>query len=75
MVRTALHLSLPPFLPSNTWYIPMVTEDDFPEGEEDDNDEQGSVVVIEGREGFVNGLQLTRILADILEREIILSAN
>jgi Fungal specific transcription factor domain len=64
---TALHLSLPPFLPAKTWYVPMVTEDDFPEGEEDDDDEEGSVVVIEGREGFINGLELARILGDILE--------
>jgi len=66
--RTALHLALPPFLPVNTWNVPMVTEEDFPEGEEDDNDEEGSVVVIEGREGFVSGLELARILGDILER-------
>ena len=66
--RTALHLSLPPFLPSDTWHVPAVTEDDFPEGEEDDDDEEGSVVVTEGREGFVSGLQLARILGDILEQ-------
>jgi hypothetical protein len=41
---------------------------DFPEGEEDDDDEEGSVVVTEGREGFVSGLELARILGDILER-------
>lgn len=46
----------------------MVTEEDFPEGEEDDDDEEGSVVVTEGREGFVNTLELSRILGDILER-------
>jgi Fungal specific transcription factor domain len=66
--RTALHLSLSPFLPLKTWQVPMVTEDDFPEGEEDDDDEEGSVVVTEGREGFVNALELSRILGDILER-------
>jgi hypothetical protein len=66
--RTALHLSLPPFLPTGTWHIPAVTEEDFPEGEEDDDDEEGSVVVTEGREGFVSGLELARILGDILER-------
>jgi hypothetical protein len=46
----------------------MVTEADFPEGEEDDDDEEGSVVVIEGREGFVSGLELALILGGILER-------
>jgi hypothetical protein len=59
---------LPPFLPNNTWHVPAVTEEDFPEGEEDDDDEEGSVVVTEGQEGFVSALQLSRILADILER-------
>jgi len=67
-VRTALHLSLPPFLPIGTWHVPLVAEDDFPEGEEDDDDEEGSVIVTEGREGFVYGLELSRILADMLER-------
>ena len=66
-IRTALHLALPPFLPLKTWHVPMVAEEDFPEGEEDDDDEEGSVVVIEGREGFVNGLELARILGEILE--------
>jgi hypothetical protein len=66
--RTALHLSLPPFIPKNTWHVPTVTAEDFPEGEEDDNDEEGSVVVTEGREGFSSGLELSRILGDILER-------
>lgn len=46
----------------------MVAADDFPEGEEDDDDEEGSVAVIEGKEGFVAGLELSRILADLLER-------
>jgi hypothetical protein len=46
----------------------MVEADDFPEGEEDDDDEEGSVAVIEGKEGFVAGLELSRILADLLER-------
>ena len=55
-------------MPSSTWYVPTVTEEDFPEGEEDDDDEEGSVVVMEGREGFVSGLELARILGDILER-------
>ena len=68
MIRTALHLSLPPFLPKVTWHVPTVTAEDFPEGEEDDDDEEGSVVVTEGREGFVSGLELSRILGDILER-------
>jgi len=45
----------------------MVEADDFPEGEEDDDDEEGSVAVIEGKEGFVAGLELSRILADLLE--------
>ena len=66
--RTALHLSLPPFLPKATWYVPMVIEEDFPEGEEDDDDEEGSVVVTEGRECFAIGLELACILGDILER-------
>ena len=48
-----------------------MTEDDFPEGEEDDDDEEGSVVVTEGREGFVSGLQLARILGDILEQYVL----
>jgi hypothetical protein len=52
--------------------VPLVAEDDFPEGEEDDDDEEGSVVVTEGREGFVHGLELSRILADMLERYPIL---
>jgi hypothetical protein len=55
-------------LPTRTWHVPTVTEEDFPEGEEDDDDEEGSVVVTEGREGFVSGLELARILGDILER-------
>jgi hypothetical protein len=55
-------------LPSDTWHVPAVTEEDFPEGEEDDDDEEGSVVVMEGREGFVSGLELARILGDILEQ-------
>ena len=63
-----MHLSLPPFLPIGTWHVPTVTEKDFPESEEDDDDEEGSVVVMEGREGFVSGLELSRILGDILER-------
>jgi hypothetical protein len=67
-IRTALHLSLPPFLPLSTWHVPAVTEEDFPEGEEDDDDEEGSVVVTEGREGFVSGLELSMILGDILEK-------
>jgi hypothetical protein len=46
----------------------MVAADDFPEGEEDDDDEEGSVAVIEGKEGFVSGLELSRILAELLER-------
>jgi Fungal specific transcription factor domain len=66
--RTALHLSLPPFLPLGTWHVRTVTEEDFPEGEEDDDDEEGSVVVTEGKQGFVSGLELARILGDILER-------
>ena len=74
--RTALHLSLSPFLPNKTWHVPVVTEEDFPEGEEDDDDEEGSVVVTEGREGFVSGLKLARILGDILERyPVFLHAN
>jgi len=63
-----LHLSLPPFLPIGTWHVQTVTEEDFPEGEEDDDDEEGSVVVTEGREGFVHGLELSRILGEMLER-------
>ena len=47
---------MPPFLPLSTWHVPMVEVDDFPEGEEDDDDEEGSVAVIEGKEGFVAGL-------------------
>jgi len=59
-----------PILPSDAWHVPTVTAEDFPEGEEDDDDEEGSVVVTEGREGFVNGLELSRILGDILERHL-----
>jgi hypothetical protein len=59
-------------VPIGTWHVPLVAEDDFPEGEEDDDDEEGSVVVTEGREGFVHGLELSRILADMLERYPIL---
>lgn len=55
-------------MPLRTWHVPLVSEEDFPEGEEDDDDEEGSVVVTEGREGFVSGLELSRILADMLER-------
>ena len=46
----------------------MVAADDFPEGEEDDDDEEGSVAVTEGKEGFIAGLELSRILAELLER-------
>jgi hypothetical protein len=59
---------MPPFIASSTWHVPPVEEEDFPEGEEDDDDEEGSVVVMEGREGFVSGVDLSRILAHILER-------
>lgn len=55
----------PPLLSDRDWMVPAVQLEDFPESEE--NDEEGSAEVDKGRIIFIQMIELTKILSDILD--------
>jgi hypothetical protein len=55
----------PPLLSDRDWIVPAVKNEDFPENEE--HSEEGSSEVENGRIIFMQMIELTRILSDILD--------
>ena len=63
----ALTHGRPSLVQISSWNVRPVSSEDFPENAEDENDEEGSAEVEKGRMSFSRFIDLTIILADILD--------
>ncbi|KAL9625864.1 MAG: hypothetical protein Q9160_000184 [Pyrenula sp. 1 TL-2023] len=54
-------------IPTAHWSVDTVSDEDFPETVNDENDEEGSAEVEKGKMSFQQFIDLTTILSDILE--------
>ena len=64
---SALVYGRPPHIHSSNWSVSPVTSSDFPENAADEDDEEGSTQVDQGRTLFSAMISLSLLLADILE--------